>query len=46
FGGLGLGLAIVHRIVNAHHGTLTLGSAPDGGALLQTKWPAGVSASS
>ncbi|MEO0602851.1 MAG: ATP-binding protein [Myxococcota bacterium] len=40
-GGLGLGLAIVHRIVTAHGGTTTLDNAPEGGARVVTWWPAG-----
>ena len=38
-GGLGLGLAIVHRIVLAHDGQVTIGDAPEGGARVQTRWP-------
>ncbi|MEL6178003.1 MAG: ATP-binding protein [Myxococcota bacterium] len=38
-GGLGLGLAIVHRIVTAHGGTVTIEEAPEGGACITTRWP-------
>ncbi|MEM9463012.1 MAG: ATP-binding protein [Myxococcota bacterium] len=39
-GGLGLGLAIVHRIVTAHGGDVRIDDAPEGGASLVTSWPA------
>lgn len=38
-GGLGLGLAIVHRIVAAHGGDVRIDDAPEGGASLVTSWP-------
>lgn len=31
--GMGLGLAIAYGIVQAHHGTIAIGNAPEGGAL-------------
>ena len=33
--GAGLGLSIVKQIADAHHGTVTIESAPDGGAILR-----------
>jgi signal transduction histidine kinase len=38
-GGVGLGLAIVHRILERHGGALTLDDSPLGGAVVQTTWP-------
>ncbi|CAN5439807.1 ATP-binding protein [soil metagenome] len=38
-GGSGLGLYIVHGLVRAHGGTVTIGDAPDGGAVLSCTWP-------
>ena len=38
-GGLGLGLAIVHRIVTAHDGRVVITEAPEGGACLRSVWP-------
>ncbi|TIC78702.1 HAMP domain-containing sensor histidine kinase [Nocardioides sp. GY 10127] len=38
-GGSGLGLYIVHGLVRAHGGTVTLGTAPGGGALVSITWP-------
>ena len=40
-GGTGLGLYIVRGLVEAHGGTVTLGSAPGGGALFRFTLPAG-----
>ncbi|GAA2488279.1 sensor histidine kinase [Winogradskya humida] len=37
--GVGLGLAIVHTIVHAHHGTLTLIPNPNGGLLITVQLP-------
>jgi len=39
-GGHGLGLAIVRRVVDAHHGRLAIGTAPEGGALFSVELPA------
>ena len=38
--GHGLGLAIVGRIVDEHHGRLSIGTAPEGGALVTVELPA------
>lgn len=38
-GGTGLGLATVHRIVENHGGTVTLGPAPGGGAVFRFHFP-------
>ena len=38
-GGHGLGLAIVRRIVDEHHGRLSIGDAPEGGALVAVELP-------
>ncbi len=38
-GGAGLGLAIVHEIVNLHGGELLIGESPSGGARLQVLLP-------
>lgn len=38
--GAGLGLAIVHGIVTAHHGTVTAADAPGGGAVFTVELPA------
>lgn len=38
--GHGIGLALAHRIVTDHGGTLTAGNAPDGGAVFTIKLPA------
>jgi signal transduction histidine kinase len=37
--GLGLGLAIVRRIVEAHGGSVTIRESPQGGTLVRTLWP-------
>jgi two-component system sensor histidine kinase RstB len=37
--GLGLGLAIVRRIVDAHGGSITVTSAEEGGTCVRTIWP-------
>jgi two-component system sensor histidine kinase RstB len=37
--GLGLGLAIVRRIVEAHGGSVSVGDAPEGGTRVTTTWP-------
>ncbi|RPF39009.1 cell wall metabolism sensor histidine kinase WalK [Streptomyces sp. TLI_185] len=38
-GGAGLGLAIARDVVERHGGTLTVGQAPDGGALFEVRLP-------
>ncbi len=38
-GGVGLGLAIVRRILSAHRGTVEVGESPLSGALFITRWP-------
>ncbi len=40
-GGSGLGLSIVDEIVRSHHGTVTVGDAPYGGALFTLTLPLG-----
>jgi PAS domain S-box-containing protein len=37
--GTGLGLAVVHSIVKGHHGTITIDSQPDKGALFSIYFP-------
>ena len=38
-GGVGLGLAIVARIIQRHSGRLVIDSSPLGGARVDTVWP-------
>jgi signal transduction histidine kinase len=38
--GTGLGLAVVHRIVEAHGGTVTVGAAPGRGTAFRVRLPA------
>ena len=38
-GGSGLGLYLVNGLVRAHGGTVTLGTAPSGGARVELAWP-------
>lgn len=38
-GGAGLGLAIVNRILELHHGTIAVGEAAGKGASFSTRWP-------
>ena len=38
-GGSGLGLYIVHGLVRAHGGVVTIDDAPAGGAVLSCTWP-------
>jgi two-component system sensor histidine kinase RstB len=40
-GGVGLGLAIVARIIEKHGGSVTVGESEIGGARFETKWPIG-----
>lgn len=42
--GLGLGLSICSNIMNAHHGRIAVGSAPDGGARFMLTFPVSQSA--
>jgi two-component system, OmpR family, sensor kinase len=39
--GAGLGLAIVHGFISAHHGQIGVANAPDGGAVFQVSLPVG-----
>lgn len=41
--GLGLGLAIVRRIVEAHGGSVSVADAPEGGTRVTTIWPGALS---
>jgi PAS domain S-box-containing protein len=38
-GGLGLGLAIAHHIVQLHHGTIAVSNRPEGGAVFVVRLP-------
>jgi signal transduction histidine kinase len=38
--GTGLGLAVIHKIVTDHHGTINVESAPDQGTTIRVKLPA------
>lgn len=40
-GGAGLGLSIVQRTVEAHHGSIDIGEAPGGGTIFTMRLPAG-----
>ena len=37
--GTGIGLAIAHKVVSAHQGTITVGDAPGGGARFEVRLP-------
>jgi signal transduction histidine kinase len=39
-GGVGLGLAVVERVVSHHHGSVTIGDSPTGGARFEVVLPA------
>lgn len=39
--GMGLGLAIVTRVVSAHGGSIQVANAPEGGAMFTARWPQG-----
>jgi signal transduction histidine kinase len=43
-GGSGLGMYIVHGLVTASEGTITIGDAEGGGACIEVLWPAAVTA--
>ncbi len=38
-GGSGLGMYIVHGLVEAHHGRITIADADGGGARIEVVWP-------
>jgi signal transduction histidine kinase len=38
-GGSGLGMYVVHGLVTAHGGTVTVGDAEGGGARIEVLWP-------
>ena len=40
-GGHGIGLALAHRVITEHGGTLTAGNAPEGGAVFTIRMPQG-----
>lgn len=43
--GLGLGLAIVRRVVEAHGGSVVVSEAPEGGTQVRTRWPCSAASS-
>jgi signal transduction histidine kinase len=38
-GGHGIGLALAHRVITEHGGTLTVANAPEGGAIFTIRLP-------